>query len=75
MLILENLRGKKKKTEPSSILLMPEILTSKKKPIVCSVEGPFSKRLYFELNMHLNLKYKWEYLIVAPITMALHPIF
>lgn len=60
MLILENLKGKKKKTKPSSISLMPEILTSKKKTIVYSTEDPFSKQLYFDFNMHLNLKYKQE---------------
>lgn len=51
MLILENLKGKRKKTKPSSILLMPEILTSKKKATVYSTEGPFSKQQNFELTM------------------------
>lgn len=58
MLILENLKGKKKKTKPSSISLMPEILTSKKRAIVYSIEGPFSKQLYFDFNMPSSLKYK-----------------
>lgn len=57
MFILENLRWKKKKTKLSSVLLMPEILTSKKKTIVYSIKGPFSKWLHSELSMHLDLEY------------------
>ena len=55
VLILENLRGKKK-TKPSLVFLMPEILTSKKKAIVYSIKSPFSKQVHFELNVHLNLR-------------------